>query len=83
MDSAILSSDASAKELMALGMSAVREGVETEEQFEILLEDGCDEIQGFLLGSPMAPADVAEKLAAEGESVVEPEVEPDEETAAA
>jgi diguanylate cyclase (GGDEF)-like protein len=40
----------------SLGMAVTAEGVETEQQFAILLEQGCPEIQGFLLGRPM-PAD--------------------------
>jgi diguanylate cyclase (GGDEF)-like protein len=40
----------------SLGMDVTAEGVETEGQFSILRELGCDEIQGFLLGRP-APAE--------------------------
>jgi PAS domain S-box-containing protein/diguanylate cyclase (GGDEF)-like protein len=36
----------------ALNLRVVTEGVETEEQFEILRELGCDEAQGYLLGRP-------------------------------
>lgn len=36
-----------------LGMSVTVEGVETEEQFEMMQEVGCDRFQGFLLGRPM------------------------------
>ncbi|MCP4394776.1 MAG: EAL domain-containing protein [Alphaproteobacteria bacterium] len=38
-----------------LGLEVVSEGVETEEQLEMLFEQGCDVIQGFLLGKPMPP----------------------------
>ena len=31
------------------------EGVEAKEQFEILLDFGCDQIQGFYLGKPLPP----------------------------
>ena len=36
----------------SLGMEVTAEGVETERQFAILRGQGCDEIQGFLLGRP-------------------------------
>jgi PAS domain S-box-containing protein/diguanylate cyclase (GGDEF)-like protein len=36
----------------ALNLRVVTEGVETEEQLEILRELGCDEAQGYLLGRP-------------------------------
>lgn len=39
----------------SLKMRAVAEGVETEEQFQFLREQGCDEFQGFLLGRPTTP----------------------------
>jgi len=38
----------------SIGKQVVVEGVETEEQLEILRRIGCDEIQGFLLGRPAA-----------------------------
>ncbi len=41
----------------ALGIAALGEGVETDEQLEMLVEMGCDEAQGFRLGSPV-PADL-------------------------
>ena len=37
----------------SLGMDVTAEGVETERQFAMLREQGCDEIQGFLLGRPV------------------------------
>ncbi|HEY9126939.1 MAG TPA: EAL domain-containing protein, partial [Acidobacteriaceae bacterium] len=43
----------------ALHLTVVAEGVETEQQREFLKRLGCDSLQGYLLGKPMA----AEKLA--------------------
>ena len=37
----------------ALGLRAVAEGVESEEQLEFLRQLGCDEIQGYLLSRPV------------------------------
>jgi EAL domain-containing protein (putative c-di-GMP-specific phosphodiesterase class I)/GGDEF domain-containing protein len=37
----------------ALGIDVIAEGVETEAQFHTLLELGCRQIQGYLLGRPM------------------------------
>jgi EAL domain-containing protein (putative c-di-GMP-specific phosphodiesterase class I) len=38
----------------SLGLDSVAEGVETEEQAARLIEQGCDEIQGFLISPPVS-----------------------------
>ena len=38
----------------ALKLKVVAEGVETEEQYQILRQLGCDELQGFLFARPMS-----------------------------
>jgi diguanylate cyclase (GGDEF)-like protein/PAS domain S-box-containing protein len=43
-----------------LGLTAVAEGVETEEQRAALLALGCDLAQGYLFGHPEPPEDLAE-----------------------
>ncbi|HXW29516.1 MAG TPA: EAL domain-containing protein, partial [Xanthobacteraceae bacterium] len=46
-----------------LGLRVVVEGVETQEQLELLAaEDSVDEVQGYLLGRPMPAADVRKLL---------------------
>ncbi len=42
-------------------LKVIAEGVETDEQRDFLLQNGCDEIQGYLLSRP-APLDEVEKL---------------------
>ncbi len=48
----------------SLGIVTVAEGIETGAQLEWLREEGCDEVQGYLLGRPM-PAAEARGLIAE------------------
>jgi EAL domain-containing protein (putative c-di-GMP-specific phosphodiesterase class I) len=47
-----------------LGVVITAEGVETQDQLEIMREAGCDEVQGFLLGSPCPAAELGPLLAA-------------------
>lgn len=42
----------------SLDMTVVAEGVETVEQFALLRRLGCDGIQGYLVGRPVAPAEL-------------------------
>jgi EAL domain-containing protein (putative c-di-GMP-specific phosphodiesterase class I) len=37
----------------SLGMRSNAEGVETDEQAELLMAEGCGEVQGFRYGRPM------------------------------
>ena len=50
----------------ALGLSVTAEGVETQAQFDLLAADGCDEIQGFLLGMPSPAEDIDKMVATSG-----------------
>ncbi|MYN24840.1 EAL domain-containing protein [Duganella sp. CY42W] len=43
----------------ALGMSVVAEGVETADQWRILDELGCNEVQGYFIARPMPAPDMA------------------------
>ncbi len=46
----------------SLGISVVAEGVETEEQKQLLVDYQCDEGQGFLFSRPLAEKDFSERL---------------------
>ena len=42
----------------ALGLGVTAEGVETQEQYDVLARIGCDHVQGFLLSRPIPAANV-------------------------
>ena len=46
----------------AFGMQTIAEGVETQEQYEILKELGCDMVQGFLFAKPMPEEEIDKNL---------------------
>ena len=47
----------------SLGVITTAEGVETEEQFDILRADGCMQLQGFLFSKPVPSAQIPLLLA--------------------
>jgi diguanylate cyclase (GGDEF)-like protein len=52
----------------ALDLSVVAEGVETDEQLEVLRDLGCEYVQGYLLASPAPAAELAGSGAREPEA---------------
>ena len=46
----------------SVGLTTTAEGVETAEQRAFLESAGCDYLQGYLLGRPMSPEQMAELL---------------------
>lgn len=46
----------------ALRLTVVAEGVETGEQLRLLVEEGCDEIQGYYFSRPVAPEAFADMV---------------------
>lgn len=55
---------------MALGVQLVAEGVETDAQYSLLSDQGCQVIQGFLTGRPMRPEVLALWLSSKTETAV-------------
>ncbi len=47
-----------------LGVASTAEGVETDQQIELLRVAGCSELQGFRIGLPRPPSDMADWMAA-------------------
>lgn len=45
-----------------MGIRVIAEGVETEEQFNILEQNGCDQVQGYLFGKPIPIQEYEEKF---------------------
>ena len=54
----------------ALGMGVVAEGVETQEQFDLLRREGCDQIQGYLISRPKPVGAVRGIVAAQARALV-------------
>ena len=53
----------------ALDVPVTAEGVERQEQADFLTQNGCDQLQGYLLGRPAAPAQILRDLCeAKGEN---------------
>lgn len=46
----------------SLGISTTAEGVETEEQFDLVREEGCTEVQGYIFSPPLPASAIAELL---------------------
>ena len=49
----------------SLNIPVLAEGVETAAQHAMLVERGCDEVQGYLVGRPLPIDDYAELVGAE------------------
>jgi len=59
----------------ALGLKVIAEGVETESQLAFLVENGCDQIQGYYLARPQ-PAEVCMRILVDRNRAVPPAAGP-------
>lgn len=55
-----------------LGVTATAEGVETQEQLDVIRSEGCSEMQGFLLSKPVPAHEVRQILSSQQVKSVEP-----------
>jgi diguanylate cyclase (GGDEF)-like protein/PAS domain S-box-containing protein len=62
----------------SLGLATVAEGVETQQELELLTLWGCDTVQGFLVSRPVPPADIDALMAATLAGASAPTVSPDD-----
>lgn len=46
----------------SLGLEVIAEGIETEQQCDMLLQEGCEQGQGFLLARPASPETMCDRL---------------------
>jgi EAL domain-containing protein (putative c-di-GMP-specific phosphodiesterase class I) len=50
----------------SLGIATTAEGVETEEQFDLVRIEGCTEVQGYIFSPPLPASAIGELLATQG-----------------
>lgn len=55
-----------------LDLQSLAEGVETMSEYSILAQLGCNHVQGFAIGRPMAEDDISGWMARHRETIVEP-----------
>jgi diguanylate cyclase (GGDEF)-like protein len=58
----------------ALGLRVIAEGVETEAHLTLLQKQGCDEVQGYLIGRPVPPGKFVDHLTRKRSGPVTPGV---------
>jgi EAL domain-containing protein (putative c-di-GMP-specific phosphodiesterase class I) len=54
----------------SLSLEIIAEGVETQPQLEFLREEGCDEMQGYLIGVPMSAGEMGMELRAQATDIL-------------